>query len=222
MRKFITGLAVVLAANPAFAQEINVTGRGEVSVAPDMARISLGVTREDESAAKALDAMSVQLERVIAELSAAGIEGSDIQTSSVRLDLRQDYNSTSGVNRITGHIASSDVQITVNDLSGLGAVLDAVAEAGATQMNGLQFDVSDRDTHLDEARRLAVVDARAKATLFAQAADVTLGSLIELSESGAAPTHYQAEAAFSRSASVPIAPGEIDIFATITMRYTAE
>ncbi len=204
------------------AQEITVTGQGSVDVPPDMARITFGVTKEATTAKDALDQMSNSLASVLAELAEAGVPDTAIQTSALRLDLRQDYNSVKGEARITGYLANSNVSVTVSDLADLGRLLDAVVGAGATQMNGLQFDVKDRSPHLEAARRAAVADGKAKATVFADAAGLSLGALLQLNEGGAQAGPIMMEASMARDAGVPTAPGEITISATITMRYAAE
>jgi len=213
---------LICLATTAAAQVITVTGRGEVQVAPDMAHIQIGVTKEDKVAEIALSQLSEHLQSVMAALRDAGLPAEDIQTSGVRLDLRQDYNSTRGEARITGYIASSDVRITVSDLSSLGTLLDTVVSAGVTQMNGLRFDVSDPAPHLEAARVAAVVDGAGKAEVFAQAAGLTLGSLEELTEGGAAAAPMRMEASMARDMGVPIAPGQITFSANVTMRYAAE
>jgi len=220
----ILKLVIVLCsfATCATAQIITVTGRGEVQVAPDMARIQIGVTKEDKVADMALSQLSAELADVMAALVEAGLPPEDIQTSGIRLDLRQDYNSVRGEARITGYIASSDLRIKASDLSSLGGLLDAVVGAGVTQINSLQFDVAERAPHLEKARVAAVIDGRRKAEVFAGAADLTLGSLEELTEAGAMASPMRMEASLARDTGVPIAPGQITFSANVTMRYAAE
>lgn len=206
----------------AIGQTISVSGRGEVQVAPDMARIQIGVTKEADIAEVALDQMSEELAQVVDALTAAGLSNEAIQTSGVRLNLRQDYNSVRGESRITGYIASSDLRIEVTELSSLGGLLDAVVEAGVTQINSLQFDVSDKQPHLEDARRAAVADGMRKAEVFADAAGLVLGALSELAEGGAVAMPMRMEASLARDSGVPIAPGQITFSADVTMRYAAE
>ncbi|MCB5199744.1 SIMPL domain-containing protein [Loktanella sp. TSTF-M6] len=209
-------------AGPAFAQAARVTmqGTGEVSATPDLARVSLGVSHQAPTAAAALAQMSTDMTAVLASLSDAGITGADVQTSALRLDVIQDYDRDNNVSRVTGYRASTDVSVTVTALDRLGEVLDAVVQSGANQMNGLTFDVSNRQTLLDEARRAAVADAMRKAALYTDAADVALGRLTSLSEAGmnAAPAPMM-RMAMEDAMSVPIAEGEVTISASVTMTW---
>lgn len=198
--------------------QITVSGEGRIAVAPDMARISLGVTHQAASAAEAVAMMSADMRRVLERLDAAGIAPEDIQTSSLRLDPQIDYG-PEGRGSILGYTARTDVNVAVRQLDDLGGILDTVLSDGANQMGGLQFDVADRAPHLEAARIAAVADARAKAETFAQAAQAGLGPLIAINEGGAsAPPMPMMEAAMSRS-DVPVAAGEITVTAKVTVIY---
>lgn len=199
--------------------QITVTGEGAVSVTPDMARITLGVMQKGETAAEAMDAMNAAMIAVLAELTAAGVDPKHIQTGNLRLD--QNYEgSPDGTVISAGYTARTDVLLQVFDLDKLGVILDAAVRDGANQMNGLQFDVADRAPVMTAARQAAVADARAKAEIYSQAAGVTLGPILVISEAGAnfAPEPMMAGLAFdSGERSVPISAGEMTIAANITM-----
>ncbi|RYH01796.1 DUF541 domain-containing protein [Salipiger sp. IMCC34102] len=218
-------LAAVLCtlAGAAAAQEggLTVTGHGEVMAVPDMARISLGVTQEAETAQAAMTAMSADMRDVMAAIAEAGLEDRDIQTGSLRLDLVQQYDRETGESTITGYRASTDVDLRVRVLDDLGPVLDAVVGEGATQISGLVFDVADRSGLLDEARRSAVADARAKAELYADAAGVTLGSISEMRETETVepPRPMMRMAMDQEGAGPPIAAGELAINADVTVTW---
>lgn len=204
--------------------QITVSGEGIVQVTPDMARITLGVVQEAKDAADAMDAMSEAMHGILAQLTEAGVEPSNIQTGNLRLDQRYDEYSGGPRNPI-GYSVYADVQVQVFDLEKLGAILDAAVRDGANQMNGLQFDVADRAPHLMAARKEAVADARAKAEVYSQAAGVSLGALLVISDSGGGtgPLPMMAEASFdSASRSVPISAGEMSISANVTIQWALE
>ena len=233
MRSTLGAAALILCFQtlPAVAQDIapamtrastlTVTGTGEVAVAPDMARISLGVLAQAPTAAEAVRAMSADMEKVLASLAAAGVAADDIQTSGLRVDVQQTYDEPTRTSRVTGYTAVTDVQVNVLDLATLGETLDAAVQDGANQMNGLTFDLQDRKPVLDEARRAAVADARDKAALFAGAAGVTLGPITALTEGGMGGGMPQPmmRMAMDAAESVPVAAGQITITADVTVTY---
>lgn len=227
MRLFGIVLLVLGVALPAAAETgpavIAVTGLGRVEAAPDMATVSLGVTTEADTAKEAMAENSAGVQAVIDGLKQAGIEDRDIQTSGLSLGPRYDYRNASGeAPKITGYVASNMVTVRVRALDTVGAVLDGIVSGGANTLNGLSFGLQDDQAALDEARRRAVADAARKAALYAEAAGVTLGRVMSISEQGG---HAQpmpmamAEASFAKGADVPVAPGELNISSSVTITY---
>jgi uncharacterized protein len=219
-------LAIALAlpfAAPAVAQEamppmINVTGTGTVEAAPDIATLMIGVTTQGETAAAALAANTSALDAVLARLTAAGVAPADMQTSNLSLNPNwTGYENNNPV--ISSYIASNMLTITIRNLDTLGAVLDASVADGANTLNGLTFAVADPKPLLDEARKEAVADARAKATLLAEAAGVKLGKIVSIAESTAfepQPPMYKTELA---AAPVPVVGGEVGMSASVSIFY---
>lgn len=218
--------AVLLAGSMATAQEtalrqITVTGEGRVAAAPDMATLRLGAAAEAKEAGEALRQTSDITQRILDRLGEAGIEARDIQTSGLSLSpLRQNYREgTAETPGIAGYAASNGVTVRLRDLDRLGEVLDAVVSDGANTLDGLSFGLQEPRPLMDEARQLAVADARAKAELYAKAAGVTLGAVQSLVErGGGSPGPYMAEMSMARG-SVPVAAGELDVSADVQIVY---
>ena len=227
MRMFPALATAIVLALPAAAETapatIAVTGEGKVDMAPDMAMLSLGVMTQADTAAAALKANSDGLSGALDRLKAAGIEGRDIQTSGLSLHPNVDYSSTGREPQVRGYTASNMLTVRLRDLSVLGQTLDAVVTEGANTLNGLSFGLQNPDEATDEARRRAVADATHKAALYAEAAGVTLGRIVTISEQGnygGPQPMMMAEARLAKDAgSVPVASGEISIGATISVVY---
>jgi len=227
MRMFPVLATAIVLALPAAAETvpatIAVTGEGKVDMAPDMAMLSLGVTSQADTAAAALKANSDGLSGALDRLKAAGVEDRDIQTSGLSLHPNIDYSSSGREPQVRGYTASNMLTVRLRDLSVLGQTLDAVVTEGANTLNGLSFGLQNPDEATDEARRRAVADAAHKAALYAEAAGVTLGRIVTISEQGnygGPQPMMMAEARFAKDAgSVPVASGEISIGATISVVY---
>lgn len=166
-----------------YGGEIVVHGQGSVEQAPDMATITLGSQFAAKQADDALDQVSEATAEVLATLAELGVEAKDVQTSGLYLNPVWDdsYNRHGGRN-IRGYSAGNTVHIRVRDLEKLGELLDQVVEDGANTFNGLSFGLQDATDAKNEARRRAVVDARAKAELYAEATGVALGKIVELTD----------------------------------------
>ncbi|WP_271198936.1 SIMPL domain-containing protein [Methylopila turkensis] len=202
---------------------ISVTGEGSVSVAPDLAVVTSGVVTRAPTAAAALKANAAAMTKVIGALKAAKIEDRDVGTSGVSVQPQYDY----GENRapkLSGYEVRNTVTIRARDLDALGGLLDSLVESGSNQIEGLVFDVSDRDKRLDEARRAAVKDARRKAELYAEGLQVTLGEPLTVEErrspeaSPPTPVFMRAKA-MDAAPSTPIARGEQELRAEVSVRW---
>ncbi|MEY8830689.1 SIMPL domain-containing protein [Sedimentitalea sp. XS_ASV28] len=226
----LVALAVMIAttlAMPITAQEqprqIIVTGEGEVAATPDMATITLGVTNEAREAKEAMAATSAAVAEVLERLTSQGIAQKDIQTQHLSLNPVWSGRGNSGnyESKITGFTASNMVMVRVRDLATLGTTLDAVISAGANDFNGLQFDIQEPRPLQDAARQAAVKDALAKAQLLADAAGITLGPIVAITEQGgggARPMMMQT-AAMMAEASVPVAAGELSLSALVSVVF---
>ena len=225
MRSLIAALAISLAfMTPVLAETtptISVSGQGEVSVTPDMAHIAIGVTHEAKAAQEAMDRLAADLTAITERLENAGVADKDMQTSGLRLDIVQNYSSTTNTPRITGYMARSQIAIVVRNLQDLGPILDTVVADGANQISNLQFDVVDRKPHLTRARQAAVADAQQKAETIALAAGTSLGSIQAIREGGSVspPMPMMDMRASIESADMPISEGEITIRAQVEMTY---
>lgn len=206
---------------------ISVTAEGAVAVKPDMARISIGVVTRAVTAAEALAANSRRMTQLFEALEAAGVERKDMATSSLSLYpiRKQSKRDSDEGPRIEGFQASNNLSVTSRDLSKLGALLDALARAGANNMGGIGFDVSDREALTDKARRDAVAKARSRAELYADAAGVKLGEVLRIDETGGnfqARHLGEARMAAAAAPAVPIAEGEIRITAGVSIVYALD
>jgi uncharacterized protein YggE len=204
---------------------VTVSGLGEAKAKPDMAMISTGVTTDAPTAKAALAKNNAAMASVLNALKAAGIDEDDIQTSgfSVSPNYSQVQPGQSGTPHISSYQVSNQVTARVKNLDKLGATLDALVQAGSNQINGVSFDLKDPKATIDEARKKAIADARAKAELYAEAAGVSVGGVVQISEvSGSAPivmSRFKAEAAMAYDGSVPVASGQNTYSASITVTF---
>ena len=205
-------------------RQISVSGTGRVDLAPDMATVRIGVTHQDEDAAAALQQTSDAVAAMLARLTELGIAARDVQTAGLSLNpVWRDRPEQQGQPMPWGFEASNVVSLRLRDIAALGEVLDALVADGANRLDGVSFGLQDPSASMDEARRLAVADARRKATLFAEAAGVALGKVIDLTETGmATPRPQMMEMAAMRADSVPVAAGEVGITASVQMTFALE
>jgi hypothetical protein len=203
---------------------ITVTGEGEVTAAPDMADVSIGVVADGATAAAALQANSQALTAVIDGLKKDGIESRDLQTSGLSLDPRYEPMRNNQPPKLAGYRASNTVTVRVRDLSKLGTLLDKSVGSGANELRGLNFGLAERGGLQDEARKRAMKEAMRKAQLYAETGGVKLGALRAVGEEAFGfpePKFAQPRMAMAADAAppVPIEGGEVAIRARVQVTY---
>jgi len=215
--------AATLIAAPARAQTqpppaISVTGEARISVPPDMAQIDGGVISEAKTAREASDANNAAMGKVLLALKGAGIDEKDYQTSRLSLQPQSSPSRSGGPPAITGYRATNRVTIRLHDVTKLASVIDTLVGAGANDIGGTSFMVSQASKLLDDAREQAIADARRKAEIYARAAGVTLGEPLNISEGGApAPIVFRRMTAAPESA--PIAQGEETLQLSVSVSW---
>ncbi|WP_426530872.1 SIMPL domain-containing protein [Bradyrhizobium sp. McL0615] len=217
-------IAATFLAAPALAQTmppaISVTGEANVSVAPDQAQIEGGVTSDAKTAREASDANNAAMGKVLLALKGAGIDEKDYQTS--RLSLQPQFATPSKVSDRPGIVsfrASNRVTVKVRDITKVANVIDVLVGAGANEIGGINFTVTQASKALDEAREKAIADARRKAEIYAKAAGVTLGEPISISEEGAPTPMFRGKMAAPMAAGAPVAQGEETLSVTVSVTW---
>ena len=156
---------------------ITVTGEGEVFATPDVATFSFTVEAKENDATTAQNKSSETMSAVLAYLKDAGIEEKDIKTEYYNLSPRYEYPQTTctawgcppaGEPKIIGYQVSQNVTVKVRDTEKAGEIISQVGSKGAQNVSAITFTIDDEDDLMDEARELAIKDAKAKAEALAE------------------------------------------------------
>ena len=221
-------LADQLIQSPSVSRYVTVVGAGRVSLAPDVARIHVGAEATAPSVSTAKADVDAQIDAILAALEAQGIADADIQTSNYSIYyvrepgtpvLREgDVDAEQG-----GYRVSSTLRVTVRDVDTVGTILDAVVEAGANQVYGVEFTVDDETKWQSEARAAAVADARARAEELAKLSGVKLGKVLSISEViGSAVSPVAMASAERGFGGAGIAPGEMEMGTQVQVTFAID
>ncbi len=227
------GSALAFAAPSAHAATVEIDTAGPVvelsiyetiELDPDMATIGAGVTTQAESATEALRANSLEMRRVIEEIKAQGVDEKDIQTSGINLSARYDYDRNNQQQVFRGYQVSNRVSVKLRDIDRVGVVLDALVEAGTTDLSGPVFSVEDDSATIDELRVRAMERGKQRALAYANMAGFDDIRLLEVSEAlmgrGPVPAAdsrvMMAEAVGSAP---PVQPGQVSTGVSISVKY---
>lgn len=204
-------------------QGLTAVGHAELKLKPELARIDVGVVTQARDQADAVRTNATRASAVLAALKGAGIADKDLQTQFYGVQPQYDYPQNSAP-VLTGYQVTNTVQATVRDLTKVGQVIDKVTQAGANQVGGVAFDLADRQKAQGDALIGAVVLAKGKAMGMAQAAGVSLGRLVSLTEGTAAPVQpvfiaTMRASASSAQATTPVESQQIIVTADVTAVY---
>jgi len=206
------------------SEGISVSGEGRVSVAPDMALLSIGVSTKKDTVAAANSAVQAAMDRLLSSLEANGIVEKDIQTSQFSISPEYDYQLNEP--RLTGYRVTHMLQVKVRDIDRAGEVIDDGVEAAGdlVQVGSISMTIDDTSALAKQARELAMADAKAKAEELARLAEVELGKPISISESSYAPSppvYY--DRAYASEAAAPaqttISPGALEVVVSVQITY---
>jgi uncharacterized protein len=197
------------------------TGEGLVKRAPDRAWVMIAAESRARTPQEAQRANAEAMTAVNQRLKTSGITADAMQTTL--FDLQPEFDYASGKQTLRGYVARNQVQVRVDDLPRLGDVMAAAVGSGATNVNGVRFDLKDRDGAERDALKNAVADARARADAAASGANMRVERVTRIEEqrefSMPQPRPMMAMRAGTaeQQPSVPIEAGEIEIRVRVSL-----
>ena len=219
----LVGACAPVAGN-ANVRTLSVSGSGEALLAPDIAYIYVGVHTENATAAQAVEENTTQTEKLMQAIRDFGIDAKDIRTTNFSIYPMDRYDPSTGLpSGEKVYAVDNTVYVTVRDLTKLGDLLDTAVQAGANNINSVQFDVAEKDEALKQARAEAVKDAESQAQSLAQAAGLSIGEIQSISFSEAQPYPIfdgkGGGGAVAAEAAVPIQPGQLTFTVSVNVTY---
>lgn len=220
---FSLGISMPALAQTSLAPPVVVTqGEAIVRRAPDRAWLTVATETRDARSAEARRKNADAMTAVQNALRSAGIRADAIRTTGLSVSPEMDWNDGRSVLR--GYVARNQVEIRIDDLDKLSDVFDGITAARnvALSINGPRFDLKDERSAQNEALRLAVEAAMSRAQAIAAGAKRTLGEIVRIEEQGVGPIMAKPMQALRMSAApadvaTPIAPGEIEIHAQVSL-----
>jgi uncharacterized protein YggE len=197
---------------------VRATGEAVVSVAPDQAKVNIGVITKAQTAQNAAAQNAAQTRAVLEKLRAA-MPKADIRTIGYSVSPDYQYPRDGGKPAITGYTAQNTVQMTIDNLSAIGQMIDTATAGGANQIQSLQFTLRDEKPARARALREAALTARSNAESMAGALGLKLGPVIWVDEGASENIRPPMPLMAARVAAgpTPVEPGTIEVHATVTL-----
>lgn len=196
-----------------------VSGDSIVQAQPDTAIITVSVVTQNKRALDAQQENATKSDAVVRALKAAAGPGSEVKTSGYSLQPQRVYRENQPPT-ITGYEARNSVTATLGDLSKVGAVIDATAQAGANDIAGISFTLRKDRPARDAALAQATQEAVSKARVIAQALGGRVVRVVEVQEEGLMrPIPYEAKVdrLAIQSMQTPIEVGTLDITSRVQL-----
>ena len=203
-----------------------VSGNAQAEATPDEATVRLGIVRQETTAQAAQDQANRVAQAILSEIAKLGIPATQIRTS--RLSLTPIYapgprSDSREAPRIASYSASNQVSIEVTNLTQIGPIIDAGLRAGSNQVDGILFRLKDDLPLREQALKKAVAEARRKAETMAEALNLRILGIQEVSETGSSVIP-RGEGGFvtmaaRETAPTPVSPGQVEVNASVTVKY---
>ena len=233
MRSAILAYLCLLAAAPvradtvSLAHTITVDGEATIYVDPDHASVDFGVDTQASSVGEALKENNAKMNSVLDALQRTGLARTDIQTTQFSITPQHPLVKGSTYQQydysvVSGYEVSNKITVTLSDLTKIGDVIDAAANAGANSSNSVIFEIKNRDELLDKVRALAMRNARHKADIMANAVGAQVGALITVGNTNVRSAEFETAAAAPPPPPPPpapgtsILPGQLSVSANVT------
>lgn len=202
-----------------------VQGTGKVSVAPDVAKVTFGITQNGQSLKSVEELVNQKSKTLTDSLKKLGVDDSDIKTTSYNVSPQYDY--TNQTQKVIGYQVSTDYEVTIKDLDNINNIVESATANGANIVGSVNFTLSDKlkKDITQEAREEAVVEAKNKAQGLAKASGISLGKIINVSESEGGiprpiPVLSKADVEVTQEVIQPnIEPGTTDVILTVSLSY---
>lgn len=215
----------VHAAESVQQNRIAVLGKGELSVKPDIVYLSIGVESFAETAKSAQKSTAQKIAKVNQLLTKTWkIDEKDIKTVEFYVQPNYSYSEKEG-RKVQNYSANHTLEVTMRDLSKVGELLDAAAEAGANNIGNARFSVENRDAYEAQVIEKAMANAELKAQAIAKVSKRQLGAVVNVAQDQALNVDLfsmgnmaTAEAKMDQ-ASTSVKPGEIKLTTQLYVQY---
>lgn len=197
---------------------LSVSGDATITVIPNMAVVTIGVQSINKDLKLAYADNKAKMSAVFSELKKLGIADKDMKTISFNVSPYYEYINNSSIQ--TGYIISNILSINVRKIDDLGSVIEASLLQESNVINNIEFKMSDSTKYYQEALKLAVRNAKGKASIMAAELGykkITPVLLRENSVSVSGPIYFGQA---TKEGGAPVSSGSIEIKASVYMEYS--
>jgi uncharacterized protein YggE len=193
--------------------KVMIAGDSIVQAQPDTAILTISVVTQARRALDAQQENATKTDAAVRALKSAAGPGAEIKTSGYSLQPQRIYKEGQPPT-ITGYEARNSITVVLSDLTRVGPVIDATAQAGANDVSGIAFTLRKDRPARDQALAEATREAVSKAQVIARALGGRVVRIVEVQEEGLQrpiPIYADRIQTMKAEASTPIEVGMLDI-----------
>ena len=219
---------VLLGAPLASAAEVlpyvQVSAQGEVKAKPDHMVLNLSINATEKTLSRAKSKVDKGFRHAMRVAASLNIPESDIDAA--RINNYPQYRWHDGTRSYQGEQVSRDMHITLHNMEQYGELVNKLMKENLIQVNNTEFRFSDRTKLEHQALQQALLAARQKATLMAETMEMTLGTVLVMTEGHSQmpqPMYHRMEAMAMadspRAKSAPMLVQEQTINSRVEVRF---
>lgn len=208
--------------NNANSNAISFTGEGKVYTTPDIAFVDFSVVTQGTDINNVQDENTKKMNKVTEFLKGFGIEEKDIKTTNYNLYPQYTYENNQ-IPQIMGYQISQTLSVKIRKIDQAGEILKKVVSTGINQVNSFYFGVENDEEIKEQARQIAIEDAKKKAEKLASQIGIKLGKITGFSENSGGypvPMYGSYKEASGMGGGTPnVQAGENEIIVNVTLTY---
>ena len=214
---------------------VSTTGSATVKVDPDRVTVTIGVETKGDTAATAVADNSRIMKSVLDALKGLGITANQTATSNYSvfpiyesmsppcIEIYPQPPECTPKNEVTGYRAINSVSVTLDASANVGKVIDAAVNAGANNVSGAYFFVSEAKQQeiRDSLIKQAIDNARSRADKAAAAVSMSVVSVQSISLNDFSfPVYYKNfDAAQGENGGTDILPGQQEVSMSVQVTF---
>ncbi len=216
-----------------FSKTISITGEGEVTAIPNIAKINIHLEKEATTTKEAQNLLNENIKKVLDYLKTQNIADKDVKSEFGGINPKYSYERMVCFTypcpqkdpKIVGYIATQDIEIKIREVDNSSTVRTGLSDLGINGISGPFFSVEDEKVFEAKARSEAIKDAKKNAKMLAKDLGVRLGKVVSFYESndevmGRGMFSAKSSMMAEDSMSAPVLPkGENKITSKITITY---
>ena len=209
------------------ARIVTVSGRGEVSVEPDRAQVTLSIMIRSDQQQAAQREVDDTVDAVLRLIDKLDIPKKDVRTTRLNINPEFRWDKNTNERKISGYMVQRTVEVNLRELEKLGELMHRATSAGVNQVSPPVLGAENEDEHRREALARAAGDARLNAETLAHTLDARLGKVRRITSSDVIhqppiplpKMESRAMMADAGGAAETYTPGEIKFNAGVTVEF---